>query len=211
MSAQGTPPVPAGWYPDPQNPATARYWDGSTWTEHRHHPGQPAPKLRAPEGTEPNTVWMWVLVVLPLVSVISTLFIPWGQYLSGMLGPDLTDPSAILDAELAFLTSPLYLAGLAVSFLWYAATIVLAYFDYRTLVARGVPKPFHWALTFIPGYGFYVYVIGRSVVVKSRTDRGLGPLWVTIAIFVLSLVVSFVVSYQLLAQMSDLLRTYNFG
>lgn len=28
------PRVPAGWYPDPTQAATQRYWDGSTWTDH---------------------------------------------------------------------------------------------------------------------------------------------------------------------------------
>jgi len=30
-----TPPTPAGWYPDPDGSGGQRYWDGSTWTEHR--------------------------------------------------------------------------------------------------------------------------------------------------------------------------------
>lgn len=30
-----TPPTPAGWYPDPDGAGGQRYWDGSTWTEHR--------------------------------------------------------------------------------------------------------------------------------------------------------------------------------
>jgi hypothetical protein len=36
MSGGGT---PAGWYPDPQNPAQQRYWDGTAWSEAT----QPAP------------------------------------------------------------------------------------------------------------------------------------------------------------------------
>lgn len=28
--------LPANWYPDPQDPAQLRYWDGTAWTEHRH-------------------------------------------------------------------------------------------------------------------------------------------------------------------------------
>ena len=32
MSTQQTPTTPpAGWYPDPQNPAAQRYWDGAAW------------------------------------------------------------------------------------------------------------------------------------------------------------------------------------
>jgi hypothetical protein len=30
----GTGGAAAGWYPDPQNPAIQRYWDGFRWTEH---------------------------------------------------------------------------------------------------------------------------------------------------------------------------------
>ena len=38
--------VPAGWYPDPASPTSARWWDGSRWTEHTTPvdqlvPGQP--------------------------------------------------------------------------------------------------------------------------------------------------------------------------
>ena len=40
-----TPPTPAGWYPDPDDSGSQRYWDGSAWTEHRapvHAPSEPA-------------------------------------------------------------------------------------------------------------------------------------------------------------------------
>ncbi|MDP9168304.1 MAG: DUF2510 domain-containing protein, partial [Actinomycetota bacterium] len=37
-----TPPTPADWYPDPENSAGLRYWDGTAWTEHR----APAPAPR---------------------------------------------------------------------------------------------------------------------------------------------------------------------
>jgi len=42
-----TPPTPANWYPDPENPGGLRYWDGWTWTEHR----APAP-TQAPSPTD---------------------------------------------------------------------------------------------------------------------------------------------------------------
>lgn len=36
--------TPAGWFPDPDQPGQARWWDGNAWTEHR----QPAPPQAAP-------------------------------------------------------------------------------------------------------------------------------------------------------------------
>jgi hypothetical protein len=60
-------PVP-GWYPDPDNQAQQRYWDGSRWTEDRIAAAPPpAPPSDAPppagwypdpEG-EPETVRYW--------------------------------------------------------------------------------------------------------------------------------------------------------
>lgn len=43
--AMSTPPTPAGWYPDPDDSGSQRYWDGSVWTEHRapiQTPSEPA-------------------------------------------------------------------------------------------------------------------------------------------------------------------------
>ncbi len=35
----GDPQTPANWYPDPQNPAMLRWWDGQQWTD-RTQPAQ---------------------------------------------------------------------------------------------------------------------------------------------------------------------------
>jgi hypothetical protein len=43
------PPTPAGWFPDPEQAGTLRYWDGATWTEHR----SPAPEAAAPAAPDP--------------------------------------------------------------------------------------------------------------------------------------------------------------
>ena len=43
-----TPPIPAGWYPDPEQSDGLRYWDGSSWTDHRT-PAQAPPAHAAPE------------------------------------------------------------------------------------------------------------------------------------------------------------------
>lgn len=44
-----TPHTPADWYPDPENSGYLRYWDGSSWTEHR----APAPAAEQPPAYEP--------------------------------------------------------------------------------------------------------------------------------------------------------------
>jgi hypothetical protein len=42
MTAWGTAAMPPpGWYPDPEQPASVRWWDGTVWTEHRSPVWQP--------------------------------------------------------------------------------------------------------------------------------------------------------------------------
>jgi hypothetical protein len=40
--------APAGWYPDPEQPASQRYWDGTEWTEQRAPAANPPPPTTAP-------------------------------------------------------------------------------------------------------------------------------------------------------------------
>ena len=46
--------TPADWYPDPHDPASLRYWDGLSWTEHRapaHPPTFDGPPAESQQGT----------------------------------------------------------------------------------------------------------------------------------------------------------------
>lgn len=43
-----TQPVPAGWYPDPENPAQQRYWDGAAWTQSVAPVTPPQPAVQPP-------------------------------------------------------------------------------------------------------------------------------------------------------------------
>lgn len=65
------PPAPAGWYPDPQNPAQQRYWDGATWTA-------TAPAPVAGPTTSTNAVIGLILaivswVICPIIAAIVAL------------------------------------------------------------------------------------------------------------------------------------------
>ncbi len=175
--------TPAGWYPDPENAAQMRWWDGAQWTENRSAPAVANPyststaALEAPEGTKWNTVWIWLVVVLPFLPSLGLLTINWSS---------MFDLSAGSQAEmtLRMVTNPGYLLSTAGGFIAFGLGLWFAYLDWRELSRRGVPRPFHWAWNLISP----VYAIGRSVVVRRRTGHGISPLWVTIALLVLSFI-----------------------
>ncbi len=173
-----------GWYPDPAG--GVRWWDGSRWTEHRRTTAAP-PKLRAPEGTDGNTPWIWLVLVTYVVPLIPIFFIDYGA----MVRFDYDDPRSAYEAMLAPFLSPAYLLTIVASLVCYVLGIVFAVLDHRELGRRGVPRPFHWAFAFL---SYYVYPIGRAVVVNSRTGRGLSVLWATVGVFVGSILLSVLLS-----------------
>ncbi|WP_146078465.1 DUF2510 domain-containing protein [Rathayibacter sp. AY1A2] len=132
-----------------------------------------------------STPWIWVVVLLPLLSALSIFLLP---------------PSAIVDSSMASTYGPsssmgmstAYLVGLGVlqvvGFLIYAAEVVFAFLDWRQLKRAGLQRPFHWAWAFLAAP--YVYVIGRSVVVKRVTGGGLLPLWVFLGVVVVSFLIA---------------------
>lgn len=84
---------PAGWYPDPSDPARQRYWDGAQWTEHAAVPlaetaaagavgsGGAAGAAGAggavavPRGRGLRTLkwWQWVLIAFAAIVVLSII------------------------------------------------------------------------------------------------------------------------------------------
>lgn len=202
-----TTPQP-GWYHDEQNPGGLRWWDGAQWTDHRSAPQSaatyatappaaapysPTPyssatlaPLKAPEGTNWNTVWIWLIVIIPLVPVLGLMTVDWAHLI------DPNDRTGL--SSMRFLFSPGYLIAMVGGWVGYALCVWFAYRDWAELAARGVPKPFHWAWTFLSSL---VYIIGRSVVVRRRTGAGSAPLWAGI----LSLVVMLAIVVYIIAAM----------
>lgn len=183
-----------GWYADPPGTTTMRWWDGERWTEQTHdtaaHAGaaeanaqpysqpysmaQPLPAV--PQGTPVYNFYIWAIVLLPLLSLPPLFMINIESF-------------AVSSASNPFAqySDPGYLLLTALGWLSYAATVLLAFFDWRQLRNDGFASPFHWAFAFIPQV--LVYVIGRSVVARRRSGRGLAPIWVTIGVVIVSLVV----------------------
>lgn len=182
MTDPSTPLSPAGWYADPAGSAQRRWWDGARWTdsvETAYSAAAVAGSERAPEGTDPYTIWIWLILALPVVTSIPLLFIDW----SGFIEATLANPTGL--GAYSVLFTPAYIAATAIGWIGTGLMIGFAYLDWRELKRRGVPQPFHWAwifLSFVISYA--VYTIGRSVVVKRRTGRGMAPMWITIATIV---------------------------
>ncbi|MCU1414144.1 MAG: hypothetical protein JWN80_1484 [Microbacteriaceae bacterium] len=193
-NSQGTPTVAAGWYADYEDASRLRWWDGTQWTDHVSDPAASyvaPPRATVAPTTRLGNVFIWILVCLPLLSIVPLL---------------LTDYTAIGNAAIAgresgniatSTTNPLIgLIGYAIS----AAAIVLAFFDWRALKRVGVIRPFHWAWAFFAVIGLgIVYVIGRSVVVHRRSGRGLAPLWAHIGFALVYLVVVTIKVSQLMS------------
>jgi hypothetical protein len=169
------------------------------WTEHYQPPayGQPvgysqpayapAPERPLlPAGTPIYSVFIWLVALLPLVTYI---ILPLWNPFAGL-------PQIRGSRDLQTLAIPLaffgwaYFAFLIISWISYGLIVVFAWRDYRQLERVGVVRPFHWAWAFLSGL---VYVIGRSVIVRRvAPGRGFAPIWVSVAVFVVGLVVALV-------------------
>lgn len=192
--------IQPGWYPDPSGAPQQRWWDGTQWSQATQPNPAPAwqgmpvaspqvattpysydsPAYVDGSGINPNTPAGWAIAVSPLLVFVELAIL----FAMGALTMDqIMDTSPSMNTVN---TGDLLLRGV----LW-ILVIILSTADTRELKRRGVEKPFHWAFTIlgIIPLASLVYFIGRTVVVKRRTGRGLAPLFVWIG----SLAVSFAV------------------
>jgi len=179
-----------GWYPDPAGSGRLQWWNGEAWTgqysapQYQGQPPQsPAPsRRRISDRTPVYNSYIWTLVALPLVPLILLMF--WNPVLRlrsvGSRQVQTLDPASIF-------TAPYFLL-VGSAFVVYGVSALLAYLDWDRLRRDGVVRPFHWAWVFLSRE---VYVIGRSVVVHEVAPRrGLAPVWATIGIIVLAVVLA---------------------
>jgi hypothetical protein len=151
-----------------------------------YSPALPVAEVKAPPGTSVNTVWIWLVLLLPLLRLVP--WTPVDMSTMGGIGSE-SDPTAVLQAEIAVFTQPAYLASLLIGAAITAAIVAAAALDWRALNRRGVPSPFHWAFAFSAVLTvFCVYPIGRAVVTKRRTGRRSSVLVVAIAVQALLLI-----------------------
>lgn len=164
------PPPPAPFTPpaSPYAPQAAPYAPPGAYAPRQPAPGYPP----APTGPGVDGWAIWVAVFLPIVVLFVLPFWDLGSYARDLT----TSPTFPMGA----IFQPAYVVLIVVSFLSYFATVLLAWLDSRALEARGVTRPFPWAFAFL---GLIVYVIGRTVVTRSRVHRGaIAPLVAYIAV-----------------------------
>ncbi|QIS41057.1 DUF2510 domain-containing protein [Clavibacter capsici] len=156
----------------------------------------PTPPPQVPAGTSPFTWGIWVVAALPAISLLAAASYDFRDYMRASM-------SGRVDVDGGYVLMQL------LGFLVYAATVVVAYFDWRDVGRRGIVRPFHWAWSFLGGG---VYVIGRSIIVRRRITgspaSALTPIWVWAAINVVAL---FVVTIKLVAAVSAVLPMYGPG
>ncbi|CAN5528071.1 hypothetical protein BH09ACT4_BH09ACT4_13740 [soil metagenome] len=189
--------VPPGWYPDANAPGGQRWWDGTQWTEHvAPQAYQMGAEAKAPDGTKTGTVWIWLVALLPLLSLVALFSIDITGYMHDVVVNGGSGSSA-----LSLYTSPAYLITLVLGWGSSIAIIVFSFLDWRTLKARGVPAPFHWAFSFLLlASAGIAYPIGRSVVVKRRAGGSMAPMWVAIAVYVIIIIASIVWVFMIMNQ-----------
>ena len=201
--------IPPGWYPDSTTPGSLRWWDGAQWTEHVHTPAGSSLQFAAPTapaGTNTTTAWIWLVVLLPLLSIVSLFAID----MTGYLRQSLAHPGSSTGSMLGLITSPGYLLALVLGWGSTAAIILFAYLDWRTLKRRGVPAPFHWAFIFlIFASAGIVYPIGRSVAVKRQAGGSRAPMWVAIAVYALLFIVSIGWTVTFMIQVFSMIPSYS--
>jgi Protein of unknown function (DUF2510) len=195
----------AGWYPDPENASISRWWDGQRWTDRRPDPystSVPSAQLAAPGGTSPYTVWIWLIVVLLVLPPFGLLLMDW----AGIVASAVAVPSGA--GNLAMLSDPGFLITTLSGWVSLGLCVLFAYFDWRELQRRGVPRPFHfaWVLLYI-----ITYTIGRSVVVRRRTGRGIAPMWVSIAGMVASFAIGIYLGVMMVIGVIEALLATQYG
>ncbi len=189
--------IPAGWYADATIPGMMRWWDGAAWTAHTAPAGGAGGAASAARQVLPldrpvYSPFIWVIVLLPLVSLASLFlwtpdlhFLGGAGYVSGQIDP-------------LSLYTPSYFLLLGLSWVVYGLGVFFAYRDWAWLGRQGVERRFHWAFTFL---GWIVYVIGRTVMVRRvAAPRGLAPIWAMIGVMVIGVIVGISWTVTLTAQ-----------
>lgn len=194
-----TPPVPptsttsapayssAPAYPGTSASSSAPAYPGSGAPAYPTAPAAPSAAAPARSDIPTDTVWIWLVVALPLVSLLALFLFDWSAYVQESIYASLYPEQAPYAAAATLTVTA---GASAFSFVVAALTVLFSFLDWRQLRARGIQKPFHWAWSFfvfaISSGG--VYIIGRAVVLRRQTGKGLAPVWGWIAVMLVTVI-----------------------
>lgn len=130
-----------------------------------------------------SNVWIWLVVFAPAVSIV---LLPFVQFPALPPLDAADDPMAMLRWQLELFLDPVLIVATILGWAGTVVAIVAAYRDWKLLAASGLQRPFHWAFVFLNLVVGPVYAIGRAVVVRQRTGRGIAVLWAAIATLVVT-------------------------
>ncbi|MCS5715552.1 DUF2510 domain-containing protein [Herbiconiux sp. CPCC 205716] len=170
------------------------------------HPG--AEPRRVDPGTPVYGPFIWIITLLPALSL---LLLPLSfTGFEDMIRYEFETGGSGYSMYGGLSGAALLAQSAATLFGWliYGAGVVLAFFDRKWLLARGFDRPFHWAFAFIPAP---VYPIGRSIVVRRRSGRGIAPMWVSIGLLALTLLISIGVGVWIVSVTVGLMNTTGYG
>ncbi len=175
-----------GWYPDPNGSGRRRWWTGLGWSDRFAEPGQIAGLSRNGSTSSESLYgeWIWFVLFLPYVPSLGLFFVDWQRFIALLTSPN---PDMVELAPLQLILDPAYLFVVIGGWVSYFLVIAFAAADRARLKRVGVDRPFHWAFAILSAN---LYVIGRSIVVHRRAGAGgLAPIWVLLALIVVSSVV----------------------
>jgi hypothetical protein len=91
------PAVAAGWYADPEQPSLLRWWDGTTWTEHRaaREAGPEAQSRDGKAAAPGRSPRRWVAAAIGVLAVLAVLSV--GGNL--LWGPEVLDDPPLTEGE----------------------------------------------------------------------------------------------------------------
>lgn len=187
-AAAPVPPVAPPLPPAPAHPGAPASSGAPAYASAPAYPG--AASAAAPPAHRDiptNTAWIWLVVLLPLVSLLTLVLFDWSSYIQESIYASAFPEEApyVASSSLAITAG-----ASALSFVLAGLTVLFSFLDWRQLRARGIDKPFHWAWSFfvlvISSGG--VYIIGRAIVLRRQTGKGLAPLWAWIAVMVVSII-----------------------
>jgi len=199
--------APEGWFPDPVGLPQYRFWSGTAWTEHTYpyalmRTAEPLFRQELerqaplPAGTQPNSIWVWLISVVSLASGI--VGIAYTSDLGHMLEQTMSGPYA----SLQLYTEPGIWIQIAIVYIALGAIVVFSWFDSRYLRRIGLLRPFHWAWAFLSPLA---YMIGRPVIASRAVAGSYWPLWLFAAITILLTTISSAIAVTELTQFMNLL------